>query len=709
MHDLARLGRLMRKELSEILRDRRTVVTLVLMPLLLYPLLSVAFQQFFLASRLAPQKGVEYVVGFISEEDYQRFGERFLEGDSWLRRLKKGDSNGEDKTDSDAKINPVIRPLQELNKALRDKHVDLILKSAALPAGAGAAPQKPPPPGMSARFEAIFLPSAAGAHGALEFIERRLAAANERDLFLLMKKGMPTNLVRISPTPLEEPTSSSMISLASLVPLILILMTITGAVYPAIDLTAGERERGTLEILVAAPVPRLGLLFAKYVSVVTVAIMTALVNLIAMTATLLFSGLGPVLFPGGGITLLMIVELFGLLLLFAAFFSAVLLSITSFARSFKEAQAYLIPVMLVSMTPGVLGMMPGLKLVDWCWTPLLNIVLLGRDLFEAKAELLPVLVVIVSTGVYALAAIVLAARIFGAESVLFNEQSGWGDLFRRPVEPQSYATISAALWCLALMIPVNFVLNGTGVLLTQAGLLGEQGQVALGLLKSLVLFVALPGLFAWRGHVALRSGFGLQRARAAAYPGAALLGLSLWPVLLAGLLWLPEVGEEQRRVVEQIAQALGRLPPAARVVLLVIHGILEEWLFRGYLYGALRQRLSGPATIIINALLFGMFHFVLNIDVGWQRILPSALMGVPLSIIREATGSVLPGMILHACHNASLALLLEGSAPSATIEPWWVIAGAIGSLLGAALVWWGRGRGLPEEATFGVAGASPKT
>jgi sodium transport system permease protein len=57
------------------------------------------------------------------------------------------------------------------------------------------------------------------------------------------------------------------VSLTTLIPLILILMTITGAVYPAIDLTAGERERGTLETLMAAPVPRLGLLAAKYVAV----------------------------------------------------------------------------------------------------------------------------------------------------------------------------------------------------------------------------------------------------------------------------------------------------------------------------------------------------------------------------------------------------------------------------------------------------------
>ena len=134
-------------------------------------------------------------------------------------------------------------------------------------------------------------------------------------------------------------------------PLILILMTITGAVYPAIDLTAGERERGTLEILVAAPVPRLGAARGE-------------VRrggdrgradrpgqpAAAMTLTLWTSGLGQATARRNGSRRWLLPQVFGLLLLlFAAFFSAVLLALTSFARSFKEAQAYLIPLMLVSL------------------------------------------------------------------------------------------------------------------------------------------------------------------------------------------------------------------------------------------------------------------------------------------------------------------------------------------------------------------------
>src|SRR5258708_10845727 len=98
-------------------------------------------------------------------------------------------------------------------------------------------------------------------------------------------------------------------------------MTVTGAVYPAIDLTAGERERGTLEVLMAAPIPRVGILFAKYVTVLAVALLTAAVNLCSITITIAVTRLGPELFGEAGFSPGVLAAVFGLLLLFAAVFS----------------------------------------------------------------------------------------------------------------------------------------------------------------------------------------------------------------------------------------------------------------------------------------------------------------------------------------------------------------------------------------------------
>ena len=148
---------------------------------------------------------------------------------------------------------------------------------------------------------------------------------------------------------LPSEAASSAFSLASIVPLILILMTVTGAVYPAIDLTAGERQRGTLEALIASPVPRYQLLCAKYAAVLTVVLLTAIANLAAMTATAFSTGLERAYSGREGLSIGLLALLLGLLAVFAMFFSAVILTLTSIARSFKERQAYLIPLMLVSL------------------------------------------------------------------------------------------------------------------------------------------------------------------------------------------------------------------------------------------------------------------------------------------------------------------------------------------------------------------------
>jgi ABC-2 type transport system permease protein/sodium transport system permease protein len=706
--NLARQGRLIRKELSEILRDRRTIITLVVMPLLLYPLLSVAFQQFILASRLTGQN-TEYQIGFETREDQARFDARISRGEEVLalkanaaaKKASKGKTAAPSNSDGQLRINYVVGTADALEAALRKGEIDASVRSVT--PSAKAAPKREGPDQVLF-FEISYLSQSPGGQGVLAYLEERLAAVNEADLLRRLNVGdvqPPSRFVRLLRAPLDEAGASPMISLAALVPLILILMTITGAVYPAIDLTAGERERGTLEILVAAPVPRLGLLFAKYVSVVTVAVLTALVNLVAMTMTLVLSGLAPVLFANQELTVGIIVQLFGLLLLFAAFFSAVLLCITSFARSFKEAQAYLIPLMLVSLGPGVMGMIPGLKLADWAWAPLVNIVLLGRDLFEGGADFGPTVLVIVSTLVYALAAIGLAARIFGAESVLYNEQSSWADLFRRPAEPQPHAGVVAALWCLALMIPVNFIFRGTMILFSQAGTVEDQGRVYLGPVHSLLLFGALPGLFAWSGRLRIASAFALAPARWPAYAGGIILGASLWTVVF-GIVTLLNIHptEKQQEYIEQVAAVIRPLAPPVKLFLVMVPALLEEWFFRGFLFGALRQRLGAAATIAMVALLFGVAHYVFAPEFGNVRLLPSILMGLALGQVRETSGSVLPGMLLHACHNSLLIMLPQEWAEQQEALPLWLVAtGATASAVGALLVWSGRAKPLwPDEA-----------
>jgi ABC-2 type transport system permease protein/sodium transport system permease protein len=420
---LGRVLRLARKELREILRDRRTIMTITLMPVLLYPLLGIAFRQFYLSSLVSPH-APHYRIAFDSEPE-AHFLLEYLQ----IREpaLKPPGTPAEEPAEPTVEASVA----QNLDLAVRDAqvHLGIRLRNAA---------QTEVRPGrdLALDFDLLYLEDSVVGMNALAYIESRCAAANASFLTERLKqlgvsqRPVPVKLAR---SPLRDSAAKQDISFAALIPLVLILMTITGAVYPAIDLTAGERERGTLEILVAAPIPRLGLLFAKYIAVVIVALLTALLNLVSMMATVQLSGLTQQVFQRHSVSLVSVVQVFGLLVLFAAFFSAVLLILTSFARSFKEAQAYLVPLMLVSLVPGMLGIVPGISLATYpaaAFVPLLNIVLLARDLLDGTANLYAAAMVVFLTLLYALCAVAVAAHIFGAEAVLYSERGSWRNLFR---------------------------------------------------------------------------------------------------------------------------------------------------------------------------------------------------------------------------------------------------------------------------------------
>lgn len=704
---LRRFWRLTRKELREILRDRRTILTLVLMPLLLYPVLSVAFQQLFLASS-SGTTARQYVLGFVNEQEWKEF-ELFLE--RGLQRLSRELQREKNNTPLPP---PQLRVYQlaahELEEAVRDRSINL---------GIRMRPRRQTPldaQQFARDWDVFYLETSETDREALEYIRSRIAVSNA--VFLadrLRESGVVqrSDPMRLVPEGVRDLDAKRPFSLAALIPLILILMTITGAVYPAIDLTAGERERGTLEVLVAAPLPRFSLLAAKYVAVLTVALLTALVNLTMMTVTILVSGLGPALFGPAGISAVTVAEVFGLLLLFAAFFSAVLLTLTSFARSFKEAQAYLIPLMLVSLGPGMLGMMPGLKLNGLlAVAPLINIVLLARDLFIGNAQPGLAVVVVASTLLYALTALALAARVFGAEAVLYSSQSGWADLFRRPPMPDPAPSIGSALFCLALSFPSMFFVNYSLALFWPNSIAVRMLGGALALA---VVFGAAPLLIAYLGHITTKSAFALVRPSLLSLFGAILLGGGLWPFLYQFVLFLRAHGwtvlqpEHLERGKELLQQWRALSPIVLVATIAIVPAIFEELFFRGFLYSGLRTRLSTSAAVLSSGLLFGSFHLLVTDALAFERFLPSLLLGLVLGAVRAASGSIVPGMILHACHNSiSVIIAIQGSAQplskvagesSSSIPTIWFLYAFVATVFGGLLIYLGRRRkgGEPVE------------
>jgi len=694
-----RVARLALKELRETLRDRRTILTLVLMPVLVYPLLTLGFQKFLLTQKIdgAPH----YRIGIEHAREFELVKQLFGEGSQALEASQIG---------TPAEVSANVIEVPDLSAAVLDNTIDIGLRFVP---PAKQQPARRRSNGIEANIDPIeielFVFESSSPEAAEAWVTKVLRSAGVSILASRLRAlGVNQSLapIRLERKLVRAPQIAHGMSLASIIPVVLVLMTLTGAVYPAIDLTAGERERNTLELLMAAPVPRLGLLIAKYVAVVTVALLTAGLNLASMTATLQASGMGPMVWGPQGASVWILTEIFLLLVLFAGFFSAVLLCITSFARSFKEAQAYLIPVMLLSISPALIAILPGMKLGGWLTVlPMLNVNLLARDILAHDVQFSSALIVVVTTLFYGAAALGLASRIFGADAVLYDARSGWGEIWQRPATPQSSAPLSTALLSVAMLFPATFIAAGSIAQLAGT----ETGpRLLLNSLASALLYVAAPLVLSRLQRVNLRTGFQLQPFSLLAVPGALLLGLSLWPfaheiVIILSQLGLttisPELIERSRTMID----ALRNVPVAAILLALaIVPAVTEEFLFRGYLFSALLRRLPAASSILLSGVMFGVFHLVATDGLAVERLFPSTCLGLVLAWVCWRTGSVLPGMLLHTVHNGLLLLLMyyeptlsaggwlpTSLADPASIEhlPWlWLALATLGTAAGAALI-----------------------
>jgi ABC-2 type transport system permease protein/sodium transport system permease protein len=741
---VTRVIRLTRKELRETLRDRRTIITLVLMPLLLYPLISLVFNQFMLLSAPPGDYATQWNVAIRSDEDFMKLMTMLHVGETWLQEQGEVRKPDPAKTQSQLPdpsklMQPVIAepdlksiiPRIEENLSNRQRMVAMDRPEADV-----AVTLRYPDEDDRGKitFDVAYMPTSSYGRTLADYVNKRLKAANESLLYRELKSRGGPDRPRIVSSLKSLEAKEESIQIASLIPLILILMTMTGAVYPAIDLTAGERERGTLEALMAAPVPRLGLLIAKYLAVLCVALMTAVVNLTAMTITLQASGLGRVLLGEQGLPVGKVFAVLALLLLFAAFFSAVMLTITSFARSFKEAQAYLIPLVLLALAPGFMSLLPGLKLQGLlAIAPLANIVLLARDVLQhtsAKPTIEPLAAgtAVITTALYALAALGLAAKIFGSDSVLYGSQGSWSDFFRRPAEPQSVATLPQAAMAVAILYPAFFLASGYIGQLQQASL---QTQLLYSAFGTVLVFLCIPLVQLSWSHVSLVSGLQLRAPPVLSVVGCLLLGLSLWPFAHELIVISQKIGfstlspEQMQELVSKLPDRTAALASVSFAIVLLAYAIApavcEEVFFRGLLQNALLQRLPSWGAILISAAVFGVFHISVGGLFIIERVFSSALLGVVLGWVCYRTRSIWPGIVLHVVHNGLLVTMarykdeiqqnsliksLEWNTQGETHLPagLLVIAGAL-AVGGIALVWLGSKRPVQSPSRSDVPAA----
>ena len=507
-----------------------------------------------------------------------------------------------------------------------------------------------------------------------------------------------TRPIRTEAENVATPAESGASVWAKLFPFLLVMMSLTGAFYPAVDLCAGEKERGTMETLLICPASRAEIVMGKFLTVVLASMSTAILNLLSMGLTgwqlarqlgAITKGGPPLMAPpslvSAGWMILLLVPL-------SAFFSAVCLALAVLAKSMKEGQYYMTPLYMVALPLIFVTLVPGIKLeLFTSLIPITGVSLLLRTLMQgdyavARTYMLQVLV---PTVVYGWMALQWAINQFEREDVLFREAErldlvGWGRHLLRD-KPATPGTGDAGL-CFVLMLSSAWWLSGWMADSLRGMVLGQLGFI-----------LGPPVLLALLLNSSPRRTLRLEWPRGKYLAMAAALALALHPVAAEMRVWVEYFFPATESVKSLLKDLQAKVPDlwTGLLVLAVVPAICEEFAFRGYILSGLQRGHSTRSAVVISALLFGLMHVLLSL---FQQFFNAALLGLVLGYLAVRSRSLLPGILFHLLHNglavasgslgddprwAPLAKALYRDQAQGQYRAPWV---ALGALASAALI-----------------------
>jgi sodium transport system permease protein len=214
--------------------------------------------------------------------------------------------------------------------------------------------------------------------------------------------------------------------LGAMLPYLIIIMCFLGAMYPAIDLAAGEKERGTLETLLVSPASRGEFVIGKYLVIMTTGVVAALLSMASLTFSMnymvdeMLSKMTTELLAIE-FNFEMVILIIMIVIPLAGIFASILLSVSIFARSFKEAQSYITALNMFIILPAFISFLPGIELdLKMSLIPIVNVSLIIKDAISGTVEWNFVITAFISTLALAALTLLFARKWFERESVLFR-------------------------------------------------------------------------------------------------------------------------------------------------------------------------------------------------------------------------------------------------------------------------------------------------
>jgi sodium transport system permease protein len=385
------------------IRDRRTLISMIVVPIVAMPLLFMVIGKF---------------MGAIEERAEREGATIAVQGADRLPGLRNALAESEHAPGAPAEpgLNVVEKP--DLKAAVLNKEIAAGLEVVDTPGG-------------TKQINLYYDRSRQASEVASDRIRAKLNAFKEQSARIeLIKRNVPPQV--LIPFQLERVDLAPQKKMAGMVwggmlAYVVVLLMFSGGMYPAIDLAAGEKERRTLEVLLSSPAGRDEIILGKILATTTAVFATALLTVASMMFSFRYMKFGksseefekvigslPV--DPGTIALVL-----AALLPTAIMAASIMIAIALLAKSFKEAQSYLTPLVMAVIFPLVIGMLPGITLTPaLSLVPLFNVCQLIKEIFQGEFSRVAFGVTMLANVAYAAIAFAAAVQVFKNERVLFR-------------------------------------------------------------------------------------------------------------------------------------------------------------------------------------------------------------------------------------------------------------------------------------------------
>ncbi len=670
-------------ELLQLVRDKRAVFAAIVLPVLLYPWL------FFGQNKIEKISKESLASRSLqAAHDLSRLPEDWkapiLEALEAAQPIEWVSMDAGAVVDLEAGFDPEAEPSEEQTQAFESKRRELykellgpeeVLLVVALPP---TEVRGPPVIGLYYDLKEDTSREAQGrVSGQLSDLEDARTMALRTELL----GGDPAAFLNTERVDVASAAQRTGAKLGRLLPMLLVLLLLSGGAFAALTVFAGERESGTLESILVQPIEPKVLALSKFAAVAVAAFVTLLANLLALY---LCVAMGWTSSGEGDVSGLNPMSLLGALwyLPGALLLCGLLCLALGNAKTFREGQYLLFPITMLAAIPSAVVLQPSLpNNMALSAIPFTGAALVLRDILRGDATVLTILVMTVSHLLYTAWTVSRLGNMLDGERALANSNDS---LRAAKLGPARHGMRWGFAGVLAVYIVGSWIQSRIpiwGIAWTLWGLLPAMAVVC-------AMRARKPAMAA--AHAMGGKAFSLVRELGLNLPSPRFMAgaLLLVPALSLGMQYFLQFQEKLLPLPGAFSQAdpLGPLIENLSTFMLVFviavsPGICEELFFRGAVFSSLRRGMSTSKALFWQTVFFAAAHASVH------RLMPTAIIGLLLGVLTLRARSILPAILLHATYNASIVMQGMEVIPSQA-DGGWPMHLAWLAIPGVALMFW---------------------